>query len=747
MRTSALLVGCMLGWLALAAPAVAAPDVTPPSVTFTTPTASASVTGVVTISVRATDASGVQNLVLTIDGAPVATSASGSLDYVWDTTQGAEGASHTLAADAYDGAWNHRRTQISVTVPDLRAPTAAILTPANGASVTGTTNVVLSASDAEGIARLVLTIDGQIVADRADVTNFTHAWNTQGLPETSQRTLVVDAYDPSGNRGTQTRVVSIRDASGPVVTWAAPSSAIVITPTVEVDVRASDVSGVRQMVLYVDGAPVAEQSAGDSLTYAWDASQEPSGTRHVIDTDAYDQIGHRSRITREIVITDVEAPQVRLPRPRSTEAVFGLEMIEVAASDNKKVQRLTLRIDGQVVREELDSTGFFYLWETASHGVGAEPRVTATAQDAAGNQSHATTEFAVVAEPVASSGAPLAMAASPPDGDETGVAAFFADARAHGAQVLYWYLNWAEAAENPQGTDALMAQLGEGGRVAVTFDLVHSTVLSTYPAPFQSFTDPGFAEAFSDYAAYFARRYEPEHLFVGNEANLYLESHPGELAAYLQLIRRTREKVAATGAATRVGVTYNYHGTMTDERRQTLRALADEADLIGYTAYGYRAEDGAIVFDDPAGAILMLEELPALYPGKPFAIVETGWNTSARFGSNESLQRDFIRLLRHHAERSPAEFIDLFLLQDGQDCTAAALSFSPPGSNPDPQSPEVQDLAEYLCRFGLRRANGTGKSAWSYLAQTSWPVPEPSTAGSALVAIGCLALLRARTRR
>ena len=127
-------------------------------------------------------------------------------------------------------------------------------------------------------------------------------------------------------------------------------------------------------------------------------------------------------------------------------------------------------------------------------------------------------------------------------------------------------------------------------------------------------------------------------------------------------------------------------------------------------------------------------------------MVETGWNTSARFASSESLQTDFVRLLRHYAERSPAEFIDIFLLEDGVDCTEQALSFSPPGSNPDPNSPEVQDLAEYLCRFGLRRSDGTGKGAWNYLAQTSWPVPEPSAASGALAALGCLALLGRRNR-
>ena len=106
---------CAAGWLAVALPAAAAGDATPPAVQITTPAANASVTGIVPISVHASDASGVQNLVLSIDGAPVA-SAGGvaTLDYSWDTTQGAEGASHTLHADAYDTAWNRGQAQITV---------------------------------------------------------------------------------------------------------------------------------------------------------------------------------------------------------------------------------------------------------------------------------------------------------------------------------------------------------------------------------------------------------------------------------------------------------------------------------------------------------------------------------------------------------------------------------------------------------------------------------------------------------
>ena len=232
------------------------------------------------------------------------------------------------------------------------------------------------------------------------------------------------------------------------------------------------------------------------------------------------------------MITDVEPPQVSASADRgSTDGVFGLEMVEVAASDNKTVQHLSLRIDGQLVHEALDSTGFIYLWETADSGVGSKPVVSASAEDAAGNQSSARGSSASRTEPVGGRGSRLGMAAAPTRWRrERHRPVHRRRARAGRAGPLLVSELARGQPRTRSAVDLVMAELRKGGDTAITFDLIHSTVLSTYPEPYHSFTDPGFAEAFSDYAAEFAARHAPTYLFVGNEANIYLAEHPDEVA-------------------------------------------------------------------------------------------------------------------------------------------------------------------------------------------------------------------------
>ena len=141
--------------------------------------------------------------------------------------------------------------------------------------------------------------------------------------------------------------------------------------------------------------------------------------------------------------------------------------------------------------------------------------------------------------------------------------------------------------------------------------------------------------------------------------------------------------------------------------------LVNEADLVGYTAYGYEPNGFWYEFEDPVNGILELEEVPLDYPGKPYAIVETGWNSSTTLNSSEAKQTTFVRLLRDHLLTTDAEFVSLFLYQDGVDCTDIVLGFQLPDLDPDPTSLQFRLFEDFVCNFGLKRADGTPKPAWS----------------------------------
>ncbi len=703
--------GVLLAALVVLPVAIAtAADTVKPVVSITSPTASAQLSGTVTVAASATDAVGVTRMMLVIDGqTKVNQAGKGPLSFSWNTVGLAAGA-HSIAVTAYDAAWNTSSKTIQVTVNDALNPNVVITSPGANALVTGTVTVSAAASDAVGVSRMVLSIDGLVVADKTGVATVSYAWNTAPLVVRSAHALAFTAYDAAGNQTTATRQVTIRDLSGPAVSFGAPAAGPLVTQTVNVAVSATDVSGINRIILYLDTVPVAQTVGVTSLSYFWNASALALDSVHTLQAVAVDLAGNVTNQSISVTIDDITPPTVVITRPVQGEVVSGLEMVEVSASDERELAHLALRVNSTVVRDEPAADSFIYLFDAQASPDAATVYLVATADDAAGNRSYAWVAVRVD-HGAMGGGAMLGMAPTTPDSNLGIIPSAFVEARSQGAELLYWYQSWAEAAANPGYIDTVMYPLASGGPAAVNFDLMRAD----FPAPFQALTDPGLVEAFSTFASQFAARYGLEYVFIGNEVNIYLDTHPEHIDEVAALIRRTRDKMRLVSPATRVGVIISHGYLAAHDQASLLRTLADEADLIGYTAYGYRENGFSYEFNDPVEGMLELEEVPNDYPGKPYAIVETGWNTSTTLNSSEAMQTTFIRLLRAHLQTSEAEFVSLFLYEDGEDCTEVVQGFNLPHLDPDPLSLQFRLFEDFVCNFGLKRSDGTPKEAWNFL--------------------------------
>jgi hypothetical protein len=135
---------------------------------------------------------------------------------------------------------------------DTTPPTAAITSPATGSSVSGTVNVQVSATDAGGVAKVQLSVDGGVVGT-LQAAPYTFAWNTSGL--SGSHNLVATAYDIAGNWAPSTPIGVI--VMNPIDTT--PPSVQITSTTwngknLSVSVSASDSgTGVASVQLYVDG--------------------------------------------------------------------------------------------------------------------------------------------------------------------------------------------------------------------------------------------------------------------------------------------------------------------------------------------------------------------------------------------------------------------------------------------------------------------------------------------------------------
>ena len=183
------------------------PDTTPPAVSFTAPTSGAALSGIATLHVSATDASGVSLVEFSAAGAVLATGAVAPYMATWDTNRVANG-TYILSARAVDLAGNSGTTQVSVSVTnvvrDSTAPVVEITSPTAGQNVSGNVTVAARVVDDVGVTRLELYVDGVLTGSTTSAP-FTTKWNARRASG-GAHTLRLKAYDAAGNSGTSAEV-------------------------------------------------------------------------------------------------------------------------------------------------------------------------------------------------------------------------------------------------------------------------------------------------------------------------------------------------------------------------------------------------------------------------------------------------------------------------------------------------------------------------------------------------------------
>jgi hypothetical protein len=195
---------------------LSAADTQAPTATITAPTASASVSGIVTVTVNASDNVGVDRLELKANGTVVGVDSASPFSFSWNSA-GVPNGMNTLIATAFDKAGNAGASgPVSVNVAnaappvlkDITPPVATIDNPVAG-SVSGTVNVSAHASDNSGAAgiRQTLYIDSAMVAQGSGAS-LAYTWRTRRVYP-GNHTVKIVAKDAAGNWSTATVVVKV----------------------------------------------------------------------------------------------------------------------------------------------------------------------------------------------------------------------------------------------------------------------------------------------------------------------------------------------------------------------------------------------------------------------------------------------------------------------------------------------------------------------------------------------------------
>ena len=187
---------------------VSAADTQAPAVAIVAPLGSATVTGVATVDVGASDNVGVSRVDLMVNGTRYASDSAAPFGFSWNTSGLPNGIAN-LVAVAYDAAGNSKASAtVAVNVAnnliaDTSAPVVSIANPLDGSKVSGNVAIKVTASDNSGTAGLmqVLLINGKQVASTSGGT-LSYSWNTRKL---AAGTYAISAVvrDAAGNATTR----------------------------------------------------------------------------------------------------------------------------------------------------------------------------------------------------------------------------------------------------------------------------------------------------------------------------------------------------------------------------------------------------------------------------------------------------------------------------------------------------------------------------------------------------------------
>lgn len=244
------------------------------------------------------------------------------------------------------------------------------------------------------------------------------------------------AYTPISAKGR-------RDATAPVVSITSPKAGATVAGAVSVTVTATDNIAVASVSLSVDGTAISNSTSAP-FTNFWNSATVANGL-HTITVTAKDAAGNKASASVQVSVNnvtagDLTAPTVSINSPGDGTAYDANTTISInsVASDNVGITSLSLSIDGTVVSTSASSS-FSYSWNTGTAGSGVH-NITATAKDAAGNQSTKSVNVTintVVIEPTPVSGIRLNMPPVLNQGSEGSCVAFAIGYAARSAEQFY----------------------------------------------------------------------------------------------------------------------------------------------------------------------------------------------------------------------------------------------------------------------------------------------------------------------
>jgi subtilisin family serine protease len=271
-------------------------DNTTPTVAITSPADASTVSGLVNVTVSASDNAGISKVELYRNDVLVGTKTSYPYIFTWDTTR-EENGQYTLQSKAYDKADNAGVSSlITVNVNnDNTAPKVSIISPTDASTVTGLVDVTVSASDNAEISKVEL-YRNNVLAGTKTSGPYIFTWDTT-REENGEYTLQSKAYDVANNAGISSLITvnvnNFNDNTPPTVSIGNPlnNDNVQRKSTITITASAEDNVDVIKVEFYVNNILTCVDTS-ESYTCRWKVPAR-TGVTYVLQANAYDANGNK----------------------------------------------------------------------------------------------------------------------------------------------------------------------------------------------------------------------------------------------------------------------------------------------------------------------------------------------------------------------------------------------------------------------------------------------------------------------
>ncbi len=271
---------------------------------------------------------------------------------------------------------------------DIAAPGVSVLTTTKGGGYGGFSGTSAASPVVAGVYALMMsakpllspaTLDSILITTAQDLG--TAGYDQQfGFGRVNAAAAVAKALQTSST-----------DSQAPTVALLSPTAGKV-SGLVPVDVSANDNVAVTRVELFVNGSLSTTDTAAP-YGFTFDSTQYPEGTVN-LQARAYDAAGNVASsstvaVTVANAVSDTTPPTVTISNPANGSVVSGTVSINVAATDNLKIAKITLLIDGQQVSVAYGPS-LSYSWSPTTKAgkkqtTAKTSTISASAEDAAGN--------------------------------------------------------------------------------------------------------------------------------------------------------------------------------------------------------------------------------------------------------------------------------------------------------------------------------------------------------------------------